>query len=102
MKSRALRFALHALFVVLVVAAAYVVWQKETDNLASANASRAFDERAPRPSLDRSSKSRAPSLDTSPPARERTTGCRASTRLIAGAREGLTRSSRSPAYRITN
>jgi CHASE3 domain sensor protein len=46
MKSRALRFALHALFVVLVVAAAYVVWQKETDNLASANASRAFDERA--------------------------------------------------------
>ena len=46
MKSRALRFALHALFVVLVVAAAYVVWQKETENLASANASRAFDERA--------------------------------------------------------
>jgi len=46
MKSRALRFALHALFVVLVVAAAYVVWQKETDNLASAQASRAFDERA--------------------------------------------------------
>jgi CHASE3 domain sensor protein len=46
MKSRALRFALHALFVVLVVAAAYVVWQKETENLAAANASRAFDERA--------------------------------------------------------
>jgi GAF domain-containing protein len=46
MKSRALRFALHALFVVLVVAAAYVVWQKETENLAAANVSRAFDERA--------------------------------------------------------
>jgi CHASE3 domain sensor protein len=46
MKSRALRFALHALFVVLVVAAAYVVWQKETENLAAANASHAFDERA--------------------------------------------------------
>src|SRR5262245_58360056 len=46
MKSRALRLALHALFVVLVVAAAYVVWQKETENLAAANASRAFDERA--------------------------------------------------------
>ena len=46
MKSRALRFALHALFVVLVVAAAYVVWQKETENLAAANAARAFDERA--------------------------------------------------------
>jgi len=46
MKSRALRSALHALFVVLVVAAAYVVWQKETENLAAANASRAFDERA--------------------------------------------------------
>jgi hypothetical protein len=45
-KSRALRFALHALFVVLVVAAAYVVWQKETENLAAANASHAFDERA--------------------------------------------------------
>jgi CHASE3 domain sensor protein len=46
MKSRALRSALHALFVVLVVAAAYVVWQKETENLAAANATRAFDERA--------------------------------------------------------
>ena len=46
MKSRALRFALHALFVVLVVGAAYVVWQKETENLAAANAARAFDERA--------------------------------------------------------
>jgi CHASE3 domain sensor protein len=46
MKSRALRFALHALFVVLVVAAAYVVWQKESESLAAANASHAFDERA--------------------------------------------------------
>jgi CHASE3 domain sensor protein len=46
MKSRALRLALHALFVVLVGAAAYVVWQQETENLAAANASHAFDERA--------------------------------------------------------
>src|SRR5262245_61502743 len=46
MKSRAVRLALHALFVVLVGAAAYVVWQKETENLATVNASRAFDERA--------------------------------------------------------
>ncbi len=46
MKSRALRFALHAMFVVLLVAAAYVVWQKESEGLGAANASHAFDERA--------------------------------------------------------
>lgn len=46
MKSRAFRSALHALFVVLLVAAAYEVWQKESDSLAAANASHAFDERA--------------------------------------------------------
>ena len=46
MKSRALRFALHALFIVLLVAAAYVVWQKESEGLRAANASHAFDERA--------------------------------------------------------
>ena len=46
MKSRALRFALHALFAVVLVAAAYVVWQKESEGLRAANASHAFDERA--------------------------------------------------------
>jgi CHASE3 domain sensor protein len=45
-KSRALRFALHALFVVVLVAAAYVVWQKESESLRAANASHAFGERA--------------------------------------------------------
>jgi hypothetical protein len=45
-KSRALRFALHAMFVVLLVAAAYVVWQKDSEGLGAANASHAFDERA--------------------------------------------------------
>lgn len=46
MKSRALRFALHALFVVVLVAAAYGVWQKESESLRAANASHAFGERA--------------------------------------------------------
>jgi CHASE3 domain sensor protein len=45
-KSRALRFALHALFVVVLVAAAYVVWQKESESLRAVNASHAFGERA--------------------------------------------------------
>jgi CHASE3 domain sensor protein len=45
-KSRALRFALHALFIVVLVAAAYVVWQKESESLRASNASHAFDERA--------------------------------------------------------
>ena len=46
MKSRALRFALNALFVVLLAAAAYVVWQKESEGIAATGAARSFDERA--------------------------------------------------------
>ena len=46
MKSRAVRFALHALFVVLLGAAAYTVWQKESENTAAAAAAHTFDERA--------------------------------------------------------
>ena len=46
MKSRALRFALHALFVGVVAAAAYVVWQKNSEGTAAAHAARAFDQRA--------------------------------------------------------
>ena len=46
MKSRAVRFALQALFVALLAAAGYVVWQQESKSGAVANAARAFDERA--------------------------------------------------------
>jgi hypothetical protein len=46
MKSRAFRFALHVLFVGIVAAAAYVVWQKESEAAATAGAARAFSERA--------------------------------------------------------
>src|SRR5215213_10085347 len=46
MKSRALRFALHALFVGVVAAAAYVVWQKNSEATAAAHAARAFEQRA--------------------------------------------------------
>jgi hypothetical protein len=46
MKSRAFRFALHVLFVGIVAAAAYVVWNKESEGNAAASAARAFNERA--------------------------------------------------------
>ena len=46
MKSRALRFVLHALFVGVVAAAAYVVWRKNSEGTAAAHAARAFDQRA--------------------------------------------------------
>jgi len=46
MRSRALRFALHALFLAGLAAAAYQVWQKESAAVAAANAAQAFDERA--------------------------------------------------------
>jgi len=46
MRSRALRFALHALFLAGLAAAAYLVWQKESAAVAAANAAQAFDERA--------------------------------------------------------
>lgn len=46
MKSRAVRFALQALFVALLAAAGYAVWQQESKSVALANAARAFDERA--------------------------------------------------------
>ena len=46
MKSRALRFVLHALFVGVVAAAAYVVWKKNAEGSAAAQAARAFDQRA--------------------------------------------------------
>ncbi len=46
MKSRAVRLALQALFVALLAAAGYVVWQQESKSGAVANAARAFDERA--------------------------------------------------------
>ena len=46
MKSRALRFVLHALFVGVVAAAAYVVWKKTSEGSAAAHAARAFDQRA--------------------------------------------------------
>jgi CHASE3 domain sensor protein len=46
MRSRALRFALHALFLAGLAAAAYVVWQKESEATAAATAAQAFDERA--------------------------------------------------------
>ena len=46
MKSRAVRFALQALFVALLAAAGYVVWQQESKSVEVANAARAFDERA--------------------------------------------------------
>ena len=46
MKSRAVRFALQALFVALLAAAGYAVWQSESAAVAAANAARTFDERA--------------------------------------------------------
>src|ERR671912_1693735 len=46
MRSRALRVALHALFLAGLVAAAYQVWQKESAAVAAVNAAQAFDERA--------------------------------------------------------
>jgi hypothetical protein len=46
MKSRAVRTALQALFVVLLAAAGYVVWQSESAAVAAAQAGRTFDERA--------------------------------------------------------
>ena len=46
MKSRAVRFALQALFVALLAAAGYMVWQQESKSVEVANAARAFDERA--------------------------------------------------------
>ena len=46
MRSRALRFALYALFLAGLAAAAYQVWQKESEAVAAANAAQAFDERA--------------------------------------------------------
>jgi hypothetical protein len=46
MKSRAVRLALQALFVALLAAAGYVVWQQESKSVEVANAARAFDERA--------------------------------------------------------
>ena len=46
MKSRAVRFALQALFVALLAAAGYVVWQQESKSVEVANAARAFEERA--------------------------------------------------------
>ena len=46
MRRRAVRLALQALFMALLAAAAYVVWQKETASQAAAGAARSFDERA--------------------------------------------------------
>jgi hypothetical protein len=46
MKSRAVRVALQALFVALLAAAGYMVWQQESKSVAVANAARAFDQRA--------------------------------------------------------
>ena len=46
MKSRALRFALHVLFVGVVAAAAYAVWKKDSEGTTAAHAAREFDERA--------------------------------------------------------
>jgi len=45
MRSRALRFALHALFLAGLAAAAYVTWQKESEAAAVSTAAQAFDER---------------------------------------------------------
>ena len=97
MKSRALRFALLALFVGLVVAAA-LWWQKETENLAARNASHAFDERAgvvTRSFLE--IKSAQPGYVAAGQGEDYWVS-RVDT-LIAGAREGSRRSSRSPACR---
>src|SRR5688572_13404957 len=46
MKSRAVRFALQALFVALLAAAGYAVWQSESAAVAASSAARTFDERA--------------------------------------------------------
>jgi hypothetical protein len=46
MKSRALRFTLHVLFVGIVAAAAYVVWKNESEGIAASSAARTFAERA--------------------------------------------------------
>jgi hypothetical protein len=46
MRSRAVRFALQALFVALLAAAAYVLWERESAGVAIANAAHAFDARA--------------------------------------------------------
>ena len=46
MKSRAVRFALQALFVALLAAAGYAVWQSESAAVAAATPPRTFDERA--------------------------------------------------------
>jgi hypothetical protein len=46
MKSRALRFTLHFLFVGIVAGAAYVVWKNESEGMAAASAARTFAERA--------------------------------------------------------
>jgi hypothetical protein len=46
MKNRAVRFTLHVLFVGIVAAAAYVVWQKESEGAAAASAARRFADRA--------------------------------------------------------
>jgi hypothetical protein len=46
MRSRAVRFALQALFVALLAAASYVMWQQESKSVEVANAALAFDQRA--------------------------------------------------------
>ena len=89
MKSRALRFALHALFVVLPGRGRLCGVAEGIGRARGSKRVPRIRRTRPRSSPDRFSKSRARSRDMSPPGRGTTTGCRASTRSSPALREGL-------------